>query len=102
MNIQEVIQDVKQVIKEKKFKARREIKDILLKNCKFLAEEYDPFDGELKSLYMKNSNFIIFKEETTHRKGKRIHNAFKLKVIGPYHKQMFYVNILGPVQRKVG
>ncbi len=97
LNIAEIIQQIKKIAREKNFKACGDIKKLLLKNCDFIAQEYDPFIGELKSLYLKQSNFIVFREETTHCKNNRLHNAFKVKVIGPYHEQIFYLNILGPV-----
>ena len=97
LNIQEIIQQVKNVAREKDFGARDDIKNILLKNCKFIAQEFDPWTGENKSIYLHKSNFIVFREETMHRQGKRVYSAFKVKIIGPYHEQLFYLNVLGSV-----
>ncbi len=99
MNISEVIKDVRSVVNNKRFKAREDVRNILLRNCKRISEEYNPFDGELKSLYLKGPAFIVFKEETTYykRKTHRLHKAYKIKIIGPYREQLYYANVLGPV-----
>lgn len=96
LNIGEIIVQTKNAIRTKQFKAKDDIRKLLVNNCKLIAQEYDPFVGELKSLYLNKSNFIVFREETLCRKGNHVHDCFKLKIIGPYKQQLYYTKVVGP------
>lgn len=98
----EVIKEVKNVVNEKQFGAREDVRNILLKNCKRLAEECNPFNGDYVVLCQKGSNFIKFEEETTFLKKRTqtLHHAYRVKIYGPYHEQIYYVNVLGPVVKE--
>ncbi|QVK17758.1 hypothetical protein KHQ81_13035 [Mycoplasmatota bacterium] len=102
LNMSEVIKKVENVIGEKRFGAREDVRNILLKNCKRLAEECNPFNGDYVVLLQKGSNFIKFEEETTFlkKRTKTLHHAYRVKIYGPYNEQIFYANVLGPAVKK--
>jgi len=97
MNIDKLIQEVRNAVKKFGFCASEEIKDLLLKYCRRLTEEYDPFIDDLMSLYYKGSNFIVFEQQTTQRIGQKLHDAFKLRIFGPYQELLLNIEVLGPV-----